>query len=66
MTHEKKVQDVLVNAHIARADRATLPLFFSSSHSHCIWLAGVQLDERVRLTPQTERIVHLSIETGNS
>lgn len=66
MTHEKKVQDVLVNAHVARADRATLPLFFSASQSYCIWLAGVQLDERVRLTPQTERIVHLSIKTENS
>ena len=64
MAHEKKVQDVLVNAHIARADRATIPLFFSSSH--CIWLAGVQIDERVRLTPQTEQILHLSIETGAS
>ena len=64
MAHEKKVQDILVDAHIARINRATMPLFFSSSH--CIWLAGVQLDERVRITPQTERIVHLSIERGNS
>ena len=64
MTHEKKVQDVLVNAHIARADRAALPLFFSASQSYCIWLAGVQLDERVRLTSQTERILHLSIFTA--
>ena len=59
MAHEKKVQDVLVDKHIPRADRASIPLFFS--RSHCIWLAGVCLDERVRLTKKTKRIVYLSI-----
>ena len=60
MAHEKKVQDVLVNKRIARADRPSIPLFFSSSH--CIWLAGVQIDDRARLTNKTQRIVRLSIE----
>ena len=60
MAQEKKVQDVLVNAHIPRAERATIPLFFSTSH--CVWLAGVQIDDRVRLTPTTHRILRLSIE----
>ena len=59
MAHEKKVQDVLVDKHIPRADRAHIPLFFSVSH--CIWLAGVCLDERARLTNKTERIVRLSM-----
>jgi tRNA(Ile)-lysidine synthase len=59
MAYEKKVQDVLVNAHMPRAERASLPLFFSASH--CIWVAGVHIDDRVRLTPQTQRIVRLSI-----
>lgn len=61
MAHEKKVQDVFVDEHIMRTERATIPLFFSTSH--CIWLAGVQIDDRVRLTPQTEQILHLSIFT---
>src|SRR3989442_1454840 len=60
MAHEKKVQDVLVNAHIPRAERATIPLFFSRSHLVC--LAGIQIDDRVRLTPTTHRILRLSIE----
>ena len=59
MTHEKKVQDVLVDKHIPRAERAHIPLFFSSSH--CVWLAGVCLDDRVQLTTRTQRIVRLSI-----
>ncbi|HLG65149.1 MAG TPA: tRNA lysidine(34) synthetase TilS [Ktedonosporobacter sp.] len=61
MTHEKKVQDVLVDAHVPHAERASIPLFFGSSH--CIWLAGIHLDDRARLTSRTERIVRLSIET---
>ncbi len=59
MLHEKKVQDILVDKRIARPVRDSIPLFFSASH--CIWLAGVSLDERVRLTSKTERIVHLCI-----
>ena len=59
MTQEKKVQDVLVDKHIARADRSHIPLFFSATH--CVWLAGVCLDDRVRLTGETRHIVRLSI-----
>ena len=59
MLHEKKVQDVLVDKRIARPARDSIPLFFSASH--CIWLAGIALDERARLTGNTEHIVRLSI-----
>ena len=59
MLHEKKVQDVLVDKRIARPVRDSIPLFFSTSH--CIWLAGVALDERARLTSKTERIIRLCI-----
>ncbi len=61
MAHEKKVQDVLVDKHIARANRWHIPLFLSASHS--VWLAGVCLDDRVRLTSRTRRILRLSITT---
>ncbi len=63
MAQEKKVQDVLVDAHIPRAERASIPLFFSASH--CVWLAGVHIDDRVRLTSRTQRILRLSIEPGS-
>jgi len=60
MAHEKKVQDILVDKHILRGERVHIPLFFSSSH--CLWLAGVCLDESVRLTSATQHIVRLAIE----
>jgi tRNA(Ile)-lysidine synthase len=59
MRHEKKVQDILVDEHIARTERDAIPLFFSAAH--CIWLAGIALDERVRLTSKTEHVVRLAI-----
>ena len=60
MAHEKKVQDVLVDNHIPRTERAYIPLFFSTSH--CVWLAGICLDDRARLTGKTQHILRLSIK----
>jgi tRNA(Ile)-lysidine synthase len=58
MTYEKKVQDILVDQHVPRSQRDQIPLFFSGTH--CVWLAGIQIDHRVRLRPETRRIVCLS------
>ena len=60
MAHEKKVKDILIDKHIPRAERDHIPLFLSSSHA--VWLAGVSLDDRVRLTRATLHIVCLSIQ----
>lgn len=60
MAHEKKMKDMLIDRHIPRAERDRIPLFFSSSH--CLWLAGIALDDRVRLTRDTRHILRLSIE----
>jgi tRNA(Ile)-lysidine synthase len=59
MEHEKKVQDILVDKHIARSERGQIPLFFSEEHA--VWLGGICIDERVRLTEATQRIVRLSL-----
>jgi tRNA(Ile)-lysidine synthase len=60
MAQEKKVQDVMVDQHVPRAARARTPLFFSVTH--CVWVAGVCIDERVKLTGKTRGIIRLSIE----
>jgi tRNA(Ile)-lysidine synthase len=59
MQHEKKVQDLLVDKHISRSERELLPLFFTEHV--CAWLGGVTLDQRVRLTAETQRILCLSM-----
>ncbi len=67
MAHEKKVQDILVDAHIARSERDAIPLFFASlgeeqsECSECIWLAGVCLSQHARLTSKTDLVLQLSI-----
>lgn len=60
MQAEKRVQDIFIDNHVPRAERATLPLFFSDKH--CLWVAGSCLDQRVCLTPETRRVVRLSIQ----
>jgi tRNA(Ile)-lysidine synthase len=59
MQHEKKLQDIFVDRHIARSERGSIPVFFSAAH--CIWLAGICLDDRTRLTSKTQEIVRLAI-----
>lgn len=59
MQAEKKVQDIFIDNHVPRAERATLPLFFAGTH--CLWVAGACLDHRARLTRETQQIVRLSI-----
>jgi tRNA(Ile)-lysidine synthase len=59
MPYEKKIQDILVDKHIPRAERDQIPLFFAKTH--CVWLAGVHLADRVRLSKETRKIVCLSI-----
>lgn len=59
MRHEKKVQDIFVDKHIVRSERGSIPIFCTPFH--CIWLAGVTLDERARLTSKTQQVVRLSI-----
>ncbi len=59
MQHAKKMQDIFVDQHVARSDRGSIPIFFSAAH--CIWLAGVCLDDRARLTYKTQQIKRLTI-----
>lgn len=59
MQYEKKMQDIFVDKHVARTDRRSTPIFFTASH--CIWLAGICLDERARLTSKTQQAVRLAI-----
>jgi tRNA(Ile)-lysidine synthase len=59
MAYEKKVQDILVDKHVPRAERNQIPLFFT--RTYCVWLAGIHLDDRVRLTKETRSIIRLSV-----
>ena len=63
MRNEKKIKDILIDRHIPRDIRTQLPLFFAGTR--CIWLGGIQIDHRVRLTRETRSILRLSIDKGH-
>ncbi len=60
MSHEKKVQDFFVDAKVPRALRSRLPLVIS--RDHIVWIAGVRIDNRTRITSATRRVVALQLE----
>ncbi len=54
------VSDFMIDARIPAAWRERVPLLVSSSH--VLWIAGWRLDERVRVTEQTRRILHITLQ----
>jgi tRNA(Ile)-lysidine synthase len=62
LTQPKRVQDILVDAHVPRHLRDTLPLV--SDGEEIVWIPGVTVAESKRVTPTTRRQLHLEIERG--
>lgn len=62
MRHEKKVQDYFTDAKVPRELRGQLPLVFNQDH--LLWIAGLRIDDRVRLTERTRRILVLQLDRG--
>ena len=60
MQGEKKLQDYFSDAKVPRELRGRLPLVFNADH--LVWVAGLRIDDRVRLTPTTQAVVALQLE----
>lgn len=60
MGGEKKLQDYFSDAKVPRALRSRLPLVWNADH--LVWVAGLRVDDRVRLTPTTQSVVVLQLE----
>jgi len=60
MQREKKLQDVLVNARIPRAERSTLPLVCGAD-GMLLWVAGYQIADPVKLIEGTQRVLVLEL-----
>ena len=58
----KRIQDILVDAHVPRHLRDMLPLV--SDGEEIVWIPGVTIAESKRVTPGTRRQLHLEIERG--
>lgn len=57
---DKKVQDYFVDAKTPRRVRGRTPLVFG--RGRLVWLAGQRIDDRVKLTPATQRVLVLQLE----
>ena len=55
----KSLSDFLINVKVPAAWRDWVPLVITVSGDHLLWVAGWRLDERARVTSETERVVHL-------
>ncbi|MDP6099925.1 MAG: tRNA lysidine(34) synthetase TilS [Dehalococcoidia bacterium] len=57
---DKKLQDFMVDARIPRPWRGRVPVVCSPRH--LLWLVGWGLDERVRVRPDTHRVLRLEFQ----
>jgi tRNA(Ile)-lysidine synthase len=62
LAQPKRLQDILVDAHVPRHLRDMLPLV--SDVEEIVWIPGVTIAESKRVTAATRRQLHLEIERG--
>lgn len=55
----KRLQDILVDAHVPRQSRDSLPIV--SDREEIVWIPGVTVSESKRVTPTTTHQLHLEI-----
>ena len=60
LSQPKRLQDILVDAHIPRHVRDNLPVV--SDSEEIVWIPGVTVAESKRVTAATHRQLHLEIE----
>jgi len=58
MTGSKKLQDFLVDEHLPRDERDRLPLVTTAGGA-IVWVVGMRIDERFKVTPGTSTAVRL-------
>ena len=60
MTHEKKVSDYLIDIKMSMAEKSRQ--FVLTSGGQIVWLVGQRIDERNRITKQTENVLKITKE----
>ena len=58
MKAEKSLQDFLVDEKVPRYRRDDVPIV--EAKNHIIWVAGLRIDDRAKLTPKTKEVLCLS------
>ena len=64
MDHSKKLQDFLVDCKVPRRWRDRVPLVWAQGR--IVWVVGWRIDERVKMTESTDRVLLLEFEQKDS
>jgi len=56
--HEKSLHTFMIDHKIPRSLRGLVPIV--ASPRHIVWVAGWRIDERAKITAETERVLHLA------
>jgi tRNA(Ile)-lysidine synthase len=59
MEGEKKVKDLFIDCKIPATQRKKIPLLFKNDQ--LLWIAGLRLDQRVRLQPETQKVLRVEL-----
>lgn len=59
MEKEKKIKDLFIDLKIPVRQRRLIPLLFKNDQ--ILWVAGIRLDHRARLKPETQRVLRVEI-----
>ena len=57
--HHTKISDIFINHQIPKNSRQAYPIFCDSKE--IIWLPGIMISEKCKVTPSTKKILHLRI-----
>jgi tRNA(Ile)-lysidine synthase len=59
MDKEKKLKDLFIDLKIPVRQRRLIPLLFKKDQ--ILWVAGIRLDHRARVKPETKRVLRVEI-----
>ncbi|NJM93386.1 MAG: tRNA lysidine(34) synthetase TilS [Cytophagales bacterium] len=59
MKGRKKVSDLLIDQRVPQWQKDQVPVFISGENM--VWVGGIRLDDRYKISPATKRILHLSL-----
>ena len=63
MNKKQKVSDFFINQKINRIEKAKIPLVLNESE--IVWITGLRLDNRYKLTPKCKRVYRLKMDGIN-
>ena len=63
MSEQKKLKDFLIDRKIPLKTRDAI--WIVSDKNNMIWVVGWQIDDRVKITPETSRVLEMRVEGGN-